>query len=92
MHVEFVCPPTLLPKKVATPNTDRYLYYFSCKIIKRNFPTVGWEQEKCFRVDVMVEISHIIHMTLNNCIGFSKIKHPSEHKSNTLDAGSSYRF
>ena len=46
--VEFVSFIISLPKKGATPNTDRYLYYFSSKIITRNCPAVGWVQGNFF--------------------------------------------
>ena len=45
-----------------------------------------------FGVDVSVEILHVIHINLNNCIGFNESKHPSEHKSNALNKGLSSHF
>ena len=44
---------------------------------------------KRFRVDVTVEGLHVIYMNLNSCRVFRKIKHTSEHNSNTLKMGSS---
>ena len=46
---------------------------------------------KCYQVEVSVEILHVSHITLKDCIGFSESEHPSEHKSNKLHTGlSSY--
>ena len=66
---------------------DTYIYYFSCKIIRRKYPAVGWLRVKSFQVDVYVERLHVIHTTLKDCIRFSESKHPSKHKSNTLRTG-----
>ena len=42
-------------KKVQNPiHIYTYIYYFSCKIIGRNYPAVGWVQGKLFQVDVSV--------------------------------------
>ena len=81
----FVRPTTSLSKKGETTNTDRYFYYFSCKIIRKKCPPVGWVRQKRFRVEISIERSHVIHMNLNDCIGFSESEHPYEHKSNTLN-------
>ena len=45
---------------------------------------------KQFWVDVSVEISHVIHMILNDSIGLRESEHPYEHTSTVFDAGLSY--
>ena len=39
------------------------------------------------QVDVSIKILHIIHMSLNDRIEFSKSDNLYEHRSKTLDAG-----
>ena len=87
----FLYPLTSLPTiKYETPKTDRYLSYFSSKIISRNCPAVGWVRGESFQVYVYIEILHVIHMTLNYCIIFRKSKNPSEHKSIIFNMVSAY--
>ena len=57
-------------------------------MIRKKCPAVAWVWGKSFKVDVSVEILHIIQMTLNYCIGFSESEHLSENKSSMLDVGS----
>ena len=86
-HVEFLCPLTTLNReryKTQYIYISIYIYYFSYRIIGRKCSSLDWVQGKCLRVDVSIERSHVIHMTLQDCIVFIKIKHTSEHKSNTL--------
>ena len=66
---------------------NNYIYYFSCEMIRRNCPFVGWVWGKSFQVDISVERLHVINMTLKDCIRFSKSEHTSEHKSNTWRTG-----
>ena len=55
-------------------------------MIRIKYPAIGWVWGKYFQVDVSVKRLHVIHMTSNDCIGFSKGKNPSEHKFNMLNA------
>ena len=59
-------------KRCKKKQIDTYIYYFSCKIIRRNCSAVGWVPRKKFQVDVSVKRLHVIHMTLKDCIGFRK--------------------
>ena len=53
-----------------------YRYYFNYEIISKNCLAVGWVRVKHFLVDVSVEILHVIHMALKDCIRFSESEHP----------------
>ena len=57
--------------------------------MRRKCPAVGWVWGFFFKVDLYVEILHVIQTTLKDCIRFSKSKHPSNQKSNTLRTVSS---
>ena len=54
-----------------------YKYYFNWKIIRKNCLAVGWVRGKHFLVYISAERLHVIHVTLKDCIGLSKIEHPS---------------
>ena len=75
-------------EKVQKPiHIDTYVYDFNCETIRRNYPSVGCVKGKRFKVTVSVERLHVIHMTLEYCIGFSESEHTSEHKNNILRTG-----
>ena len=72
-----------------TPSTDRYLYCFSCEIIRWNWLDLDWVQGKSFWLEVSYKRLHLMYMVLNKFIGFSKSEHLYEHKLNTLNMESS---
>ena len=79
-----VRPPESLPKKVKYPiQIDTYIFVLAKYLGESYIHRMGTEER--FQVDVSAERLHIIHVTLNNCIGFSEIEHPSENKSNKLE-------